>query len=123
MMARTVLIVEDNPDNLELVKFVLERAGLSVIGTWSGAEGVALARERLPDLILLDLSLPEMDGWSAARQLKGDPATSDIPLVALTAHSMASDREKALAAGCNGYLTKPLNVVTFAAEVARFFRE
>ncbi|MBI4769480.1 MAG: response regulator [Chloroflexi bacterium] len=122
MAAKTILVVEDNVDNLDLVRFVLEQDGFSVLSTWSGAEGLALARQHHPDLILLDLTLPELDGWAAARALKSDPATRDIPLVALTAHSLAGDREKALAAGCDGYLTKPMDVIALPTEVRRFLR-
>jgi len=108
-----ILIVEDNMDNYELVRFVLERAGYDVFLAVNGRDGVDAARLQKPDLILMDLGLPEMDGWTASQKLKSDEATKSIPLYALTAHTLPQDRKRALQAGCDGYVTKPIHVESF----------
>ena len=95
----------------------LERKGFSVLVAVDGAEGLAMAGEFHPDLILMDMSLPVMDGWEATRRIKADPATRAIPVVALTAHAMAGDREKALGAGCDEYETKPVDFVRLMAKI------
>ena len=105
-----ILIVEDNMDNYELVRFVLERNDYDVFLAVNGRDGVDAARLQKPDLIIMDLSLPEMDGWDATRLIKGDPETKHIPLVALTVHTLPSDRKRALDAGVDAYLTKPINM-------------
>jgi putative two-component system response regulator len=115
----TILVVEDNPVNMELVSDVLESAGHAVVGAGSAEEGIALARRRLPDLILMDIALPGMDGLSATAALKRDPLTRDIPVVALTAHAMKGDAEKAIGLGCAGYITKPIEVKSFLATLRR----
>ncbi len=117
MCAYRVLLVEDNPDNFELVRFLLEQGGYQVIGAHNGVQGIKSARKELPDLVLMDLSLPEMDGWTAARQLKDDPQTADIPLLALTAHTLPGDRMRALEAGFNGFIAKPIDIKTFPAKI------
>jgi two-component system, cell cycle response regulator DivK len=108
-----VLLVEDNYDNFEMVRFLLERAGYIVVGAHTGREAVAAAHEHKPDVILMDLSLPEMDGWEAAREIKNDPEIAKIPLIALTAHTLPGDRKKALEAGFDDYISKPINVPAF----------
>ena len=113
-----VLLVEDNPDNFELVKFLLVRAGYDVLAADTGLACLAKARLEMPDLILMDLSLPEMDGWTAARELKADPKTAGIPLIALTAHTLPGDRMHALESGFDEYLSKPLNVEGFPLALA-----
>ena len=105
-----LLIVEDNEMNRDMLSRRLERRGFSTIIATDGAAGVAMARAERPDLILMDMSLPVIDGWEASRQLKADPATALIPIIALTAHAMTSDRDKALQAGCNDYDTKPVDL-------------
>ena len=105
-----ILIVEDNEMNRDMLSRRLERRGFSTIIATDGAAGVAMARAERPDLILMDMSLPVIDGWEASRQLKADPATALIPIIALTAHAMTSDRDKALQAGCNDYDTKPVDL-------------
>ena len=109
----TILLVEDNEMNRDMLSHMLsrrlERAGYRVILAVDGPRGIAAARTESPDLILMDMSLPEIDGWEATRHLKQDPATSAIPVIALTAHAMVSDREKALQAGCDDYDTKPID--------------
>jgi CheY-like chemotaxis protein len=116
-----VLIVEDNMDNYELVRFVLERAGYDVFLAMNGRDGVAAARLQKPDLILMDLSMPEMDGWMAAEKLKADESTKTIPLYALSAHTLPSDRKRALDAGCDGYISKPIHMAGFLDVVERAF--
>ena len=105
-----ILYVEDNDDNIYVVKNRLTRAGFTVLIATDGAQGVAIAAAERPSLILMDLSLPVVDGWEATRQLKAAPETQHIPVVALTAHAMAGDREKALAAGCDDFDTKPVEI-------------
>jgi two-component system, cell cycle response regulator DivK len=113
MNKRRILIVEDNMDNYELVRFILERAGYDVFLAVNGRDGVDAARFQKPDLILMDLGLPEMDGWLAAEKLKADEATKSIPLYALTAHTLPGERKRAISAGCDGYVSKPIHVDTF----------
>lgn len=106
----TLLIVEDNEMNRDMLSRRLQRRGFTTIIATDGEMGVAMARSEAPDLILMDMSLPVIDGWEASRQLKADPATTAIPIIALTAHAMTSDRDKALQAGCNDYDTKPVDL-------------
>ncbi len=108
-----ILVVEDDMDNYELVRFILERAGYDVFLAVNGRDGVDAARFQKPDLILMDLGLPEMDGWLAAQKLKADEATRPIPLFALTAHTLPGERKHALQAGCDGYISKPIHVEGF----------
>ena len=108
-----ILVVEDNMDNYELVRFILERAGYDVFLAVNGRDGVAAARFQKPDLILMDLGLPEMDGWLAAEKLKSDEVTKLIPLYALTAHTLPSERKRAIEAGCDGYVSKPIHMNGF----------
>jgi CheY-like chemotaxis protein len=115
-----ILVVEDNPANQLLAETVLEREGFEVVVASSAVEAMRRIAERSPDLILMDISLPGQDGLSLTRDLKSDPATSRIPIVALTAHAMVGDREEALAAGCLGHITKPIDVDTFVGEVRAF---
>jgi two-component system, cell cycle response regulator DivK len=106
-MAR-LLLVEDNEMNRDMLSRRLERKGHQVIFAVDGEQGIAMARTEHPDLILMDMSLPVIDGWEATRTLKADPATRAIPIIALTAHALVGDREKAIAAGCDDYDTKPV---------------
>jgi CheY-like chemotaxis protein len=105
-----ILYVEDNEDNIYVLKNRLTRAGYTVLVATDGAQGVAMAGAEIPDLIIMDLTLPVLDGWEATRQLKAAPDTKHIPVVALTAHAMSGDREKALAAGCDDFDTKPVEI-------------
>ena len=104
-----ILYVEDNEDNIYMLSSRLTRKGYEVIVATDGEQGVALARSEAPSLILMDLSLPALDGWEATRRLKASPETRDIPVIALSAHAMSGDREKALAAGCDDFDTKPVD--------------
>lgn len=120
--APKVLLVEDNPLNLELATDLLEVCGIEVISANTGEIAVKLAQEQMPDLILMDLSLPGMDGLQATAALKADPRTRFIPVVAVTAHAMKGDEQKALAAGCEGYITKPIDTRMFPTLVAEYLR-
>ena len=113
----TILIVEDNEMNRDMLSRRLERRGYEVLLAVDGETGVAVARARTPDLILMDMSLPVVDGWEATRQLKEDRVLQNIPIIALTAHAMANDRDKALAAGCNDYDTKPIELPRLLAKI------
>ncbi len=108
-MAR-ILLVEDNEMNRDMLSRRLERRGYSVLLAVDGGEGVTLTRSELPDLVLMDMSLPVLDGWEATRQLKASPNTRAIPIIGLTAHAMSGDREKAIEAGCDDYDTKPIDL-------------
>lgn len=121
MDKKKILVVEDNMDNYELMRVILEHGGYDVFLAMNGRDGVDAARLQKPDLILMDLGLPEMDGWDAAEKIKSDAATKDIPLYAITAHTLPRDRFRALQAGCDGYFTKPLHVESFLAEVKDVF--
>jgi signal transduction histidine kinase len=118
-MAR-ILVVEDSPDVRALLRVLLEAADHEVFTASDGQEGVEATREKKPDLVLMDLSLPILSGWEAARQIKSDDATAGIPVIAVTAHAMQGDRERALAAGCDGFVAKPIDENTFASLVASF---
>ncbi|MCD4811177.1 response regulator [bacterium] len=120
MAGEKILIVEDNSMNLELATDLLEAAGYFVIQAGSAEEGIKLARADSPDVILMDIGLPGMDGLEATRVLKQDLATKNIPVIALTAHAMQGDEEKALAAGCAGYIAKPINTRAFSRTVSQF---
>ncbi len=113
-----ILIVEDNPANLKLARVVLEKAGYAVLEAMDAEAGLALARAQRPDLILIDIQLPGMDGLTATQELKRDPATAPIPVLALTAYAMKGDEEKILAAGCDGYLAKPFRYRELLERVA-----
>ena len=114
---KKILIVDDNEDSRELVIKVLKLSGYQIVQAVDGEEALLKAASERPDLILMDRSLPKMDGLEVAKRLKSDAATSKVPIVALTAHAMRGDREKALAAGCDGYIPKPINVRTLAEQV------
>ena len=105
-----VLLIEDNELNRDMLKRRLERKEFTVSCAEDGHSGIDMAKNKIPDIILLDLSLPVIDGWNVARKLKADVNTKDIPIIALTAHAMKGDREKALDAGCDDYDTKPVNL-------------
>lgn len=105
-----ILLVEDNEENRDMLSRRLTRRGYEVVIAVDGGQGVILAEAEAPNLILMDMSLPVLDGWEATRQLKAAPATQAIPIIALTAHAMVGDRQKALAAGCDDYDTKPIDL-------------
>lgn len=105
-----ILLVEDNEMNRDMLSRRLEKRGYTVAIAEDGGKGVALAKSEIPDLILMDMSLPVIDGWDATKQIKADPATAKVPIIALTAHAMESDRQKALGAGCDDFDTKPVEL-------------
>ena len=113
-----ILIVEDNEMNRDMLSRRLERRGFTVVMAVDGAEGVAMSKTEHPDLILMDMSLPIMNGWEATRAVRADAATEAIPVIALTAHSMPGDREKAMEAGCDDYDTKPVDLPRLLAKMA-----
>ena len=108
-MPRKILVIEDNQQNMYLTTFMLERRGYEVIQAWDGQQGIDAAVRSLPDLILLDIQLPEMDGYAVASALKANPQLARTPIVAVTSYAMAGDRERILASGCNGYIEKPID--------------
>jgi two-component system, cell cycle response regulator DivK len=112
-----ILLVEDNADNRDMLARRLQRRGFEVVVAVDGLQGIALAGSEAPDAILMDMSLPELDGWEATRRLKGAPGTRSIPIIALTAHAMSGDRERALAAGCDEYETKPIELARLIAKI------
>jgi len=119
-MKCNVLVIEDNAQNLYLITFMLEKSGFKVFQAETGLEGLEKAKAVKPDLILLDIQLPEMDGYEVARRLKQIDGVKMIPIVAVTSHAMAGDREKVLQAGCDGYLEKPIDPDTFVPAISKF---
>ena len=119
-MKARILLIEDNEQNRYLLTFLLEQSGHEVVPAINGSLGLELATKVSPDLILLDIQLPGMDGYAVARALKNDPRLKSVPIVAVTSYAMVGDRDKALAAGAEGYIEKPINPETFVEEVERF---
>jgi len=117
-----VLVVEDNDRNLELVRDILEFHGFKLLEASNAAEAIALATSQVPDIVLMDIQLPDLDGEAALRQLRANPTTAHIPIVALTAFAMKDDRARFLAAGFDGYLEKPVNIRTLAEDVRSYFQ-
>jgi two-component system cell cycle response regulator DivK len=116
-MSKKILVIEDTEDNRQILRDLLGMAGYDMIEAHDGAEGVAKAAEHKPDLILMDIQMPVMDGYEATRLLKADPALQSVPVVALTAYAMPHERERALAAGCAGQIEKPINTKTFIEQL------
>ncbi len=126
MSERNILVVEDNDMNMQLVEFLLEEGGYRIVKATSGEEALAIARDgtgHAPDLILMDIHLPGMDGLSVVRAIKSDERTSRIPILALTAHAMRGDKDRFLEAGCDGYISKPIDVKTFIASIERYLTQ
>ncbi len=121
-MRRKMLLIEDNEQNRYLATFLLEQSGYEVVPAVSGPVGIELAGRVQPDLIVLDIQLPGMDGYAVARAMKSDPQLRSIPIVAVTSYAMVGDREQAMGAGCDGYIEKPINPETFVSEIERFLR-
>ncbi len=117
---KRILVVEDNETNLYLIRFILEKSGYEVIEAREGAVGVELAVKEKPDLILMDIQLPDIDGLDVTKRIRASEADAEIPIIALTSYAMVGDKEKALAAGCTGYIEKPINPDTFIAEIEKF---
>jgi CheY-like chemotaxis protein len=120
---KRVLVVEDNEMNMQLVEFLLEEGGYQIVKAASGEEALGLARRGAPvDLILMDIHLPGVDGLSVVQELKRDERTRNVPILALTAHAMRGDKDRFLQAGCDGYISKPIDVKTFLASIEPFIR-
>jgi two-component system cell cycle response regulator DivK len=117
-----ILLVEDNEMNRDMLSRRLQRKGYEVVLALDGQSGVEMTQTQAPDLVLMDMSLPVLDGWEATRRLKADPATRHIPVIALTAHAMSSDREKAIEAGCDDYDTKPVELTRLLAKIEALLR-
>lgn len=120
---RTILYVEDNLDNRILVKRILEAAGYQFLGADNAADGIELAQLHLPDLILVDINMPEIDGLTMTQELKADTKFDKIPIIAITANVMHGDRERTLTAGCDGYIQKPINVDHLPSQIAQFLHQ
>jgi two-component system cell cycle response regulator DivK len=120
-MKGKILVIEDNEQNLYLVRFMLEKRGYEVFAAMDGQLGIEMAAFLKPDLILLDIQLPVMDGYAVARHLRLIPELTDTPIVAVTSYAMPGDREKVMEAGCNGYIEKPIDPDTFVAKVEQHF--
>lgn len=117
---KTILVIEDNPDNLDLVTEILEDEGYEVVGAGTAKEGICMLEGDNIDMVLMDIGLPDMNGLEATKIIKSDPSTRDIPVIALTAYAMKGDREKVLSAGCDWYLTKPIDEQELIKTVNRF---
>ncbi len=120
-MTRTILLVDDNEVNLKLARAILTACGYEVVEAATGGQALAIAQAQPPALILLDMQLPDLDGLEVLAQLRTLPEMKDVPIVAMTAQAMVGDRQRFLAAGCDGYISKPISVRTFALEVERYF--
>ncbi|HVR40014.1 MAG TPA: response regulator [Thermoanaerobaculia bacterium] len=122
-MSRKVLVVEDNDMNMQLVEYLLEEGGYDIVKATSGEEALAITRDAAsvaPDLILMDIHLPGMDGLSVVREMKTSTRTQRVPILALTAHAMRGDKDRFLEAGCDGYISKPIDVKTFLASIEQY---
>ena len=122
-MSKTILVIEDNEQNMYLVTFILEKHDYRVLQSQTGKEGLSLAKENQVDLILLDIQLPELDGYAIASMIREVEKLKTIPMIAVTSYAMSGDREKALASGCTGYIEKPINPDTFMKEVQQFLNK
>jgi CheY-like chemotaxis protein len=118
-VTKTILIIEDNEQNLYMMRFLLEKHGFSVLAATDGQQGIEMASSKRPDCILLDIQLPRMDGYSVAMALRRDTKLRDTPIIVVTSYAMAGDREKALSAGANDYIEKPIDPETFVAQVGK----
>jgi two-component system cell cycle response regulator DivK len=123
MDAATILYIEDNVDNRTLVRRVLQIEGYRVMEAESGFKAFEILRSEVPDLVLMDINLPDMDGYEITTRLKQMPSLARVPVIAMTANVMKGDREKTLAAGCDGYISKPIDIDTLPVQIARFLRK
>jgi len=117
---KRILVIEDNEQNLYLVNFILKKNGYEVIEARNGEEGIRMAIQERPNLILMDIQLPDIDGMEATRRIRASEADGKVPIVAITSYAMTGDRERALTAGCTGYIEKPIDPETFMGEVEKF---
>lgn len=118
-MILTILVIEDHDQNRYLLQYLLEKHGFEVVAAADGPRGIEMARTRPPDLVLLDIQLPSMNGYEVAQELRRIPQGRDVPIVAVTSYAMKGDREKALAAGCDGHIEKPIDTATFVEQITR----
>jgi two-component system, cell cycle response regulator DivK len=122
-MSKAILVIEDNEKNMYLITYILENSGYRVLQARDGRSGIERAAQSVPDAILLDIQLPIMDGYAVARALTANETLRNAPIIAVTSYAMPGDRERALAAGCAGYIEKPINPMTFVAEIERYLAE
>ena len=122
-MTATILYIEDNCDNRLLVRRVLEAEGYRVIEAEDGLAGMDFVQSETPDLVLMDINLPELDGYEVTKRLKQSPAMAEVPVIAMTANVMKGDREKTIAAGCDGYIPKPIDIDSLPSQIAKFLRK
>ncbi len=120
---KRILVVEDNETNIYLIRFILTKSGYEVLEARTGEEGIELAIKEKPDLIIMDIQLPGIDGLETTKRIRESEVYGIVPIVALTSYAMTGDREKSLAAGCTGYIEKPLNPETFITEIEKFLRQ
>jgi CheY-like chemotaxis protein len=118
-----ILIVEDNKNNMYLISFILKKSGHKIIETTTGEEGIELALQEKPDLIIMDIQLPGIDGLETTRRIRTSEIDGSVPIIALTSYAMTGDKERAIEAGCTGYIEKPLNPETFAAEIEKYLEQ
>ncbi len=121
-MGKTVLVIEDNEQNMYLVNFILEHNGYTVLQAHNGSDGISIAFATHPDLILLDIQLPVMDGYTVARKIRQIESLKATPIIAVTSYAMPGDRERSIEAGCTGYIEKPINPETFLSEIQKFLQ-
>lgn len=121
-MKGNILLIEDNAQNRYLTTFLLEQDGFKVVSAENGPEGIKLASQINPDLIILDIQLPQMDGYAVARELRKNPALKNVPIVAVTSYAMVGDKERTLEAGCNGYIEKPINPDIFKSQIENYLK-
>lgn len=120
---KKILIVEDNEKNMYLISFILKKNGYEVIEAVTGEQGVELAIKEKPDLVIMDIQLPGIDGMEATKRIRASKADGEIPIIALTSYVMTGDKEKALEAGCTGYIEKPINPDTILSEIEKYFKK
>lgn len=119
-MKQQILIIEDNEQNMYLLTFLLESHGYEIVQAYNGKDGIRAARERVPDVILLDIQLPEMNGYEVAEKIRATPSLERVPIIAVTSYAMPGDREQILAAGATGYIEKPINPDTFISQLQEY---
>ena len=120
---KRILIVEDNENNMYLISFILKKKGFAILQARSGEEGIELANREKPDMIVMDIQLPGIDGLDATTRIRESGASGNVPIIALTSYAMTGDREKAIAAGCTGYIEKPINPDTFTEELGKYLNQ
>ncbi len=122
-MEKKVLIIEDNEQNMYLLTYLLESEGYTVFQAYSGVDGISIASEKIPDIVLLDIQLPEMDGYAVAKMLRKNERLYNVPIIAVTSYAMPGDKEKALESGATGYIEKPINPETFMDQMNSFIKQ